>query len=340
MRIIDHQSKFIRYFDHLDPPFYFCNFQSTFDHLFRHAEMTADRDRSQRIIHAERSRNVDLHIKIHQPRHMIGNAEISRSADKSGIHRPQIIFLLKSKRLHFAGCLFEHIFKPRIVSVGDSKLTLFEQQSLTAFVIFKIRMLVRADVVFSQIGENPDLKRNAGCPVQHQPLRGYFHHNRVTSGFHHLGKIFLDRVRFRRRICRRDMFLSDDRLDRSDQSYLASDLFEDRPDHIGCCRLPLCPGDPDDLQLICRIAEICRRHQSQCIPGVLHADHGHIPGHFHLFFHDQRRRALIRNFRRETMSVRYRAADTYKHTARLYFPRVIDQRCDRNILCSLYHFIF
>ena len=52
----------------------------------------------------------------------------------------------------------------------DSGFALAEQKSLARGILLKRRMLIRTDVIRGQVGENPDLKQDAGCPVQHQRL--------------------------------------------------------------------------------------------------------------------------------------------------------------------------
>ena len=86
-------------------------------------------------------------------------------------------------------------------------------------------MFIRTDMIFSEIRKNTDLKRNSRRSVKHKSLRGTFHNNTVAAFFNHLCKVLLDRKRFRRRICRRDLPISDDRFDRTDKSYFMSDTF-------------------------------------------------------------------------------------------------------------------
>ena len=117
-------------------------------------------------------------------------------------------------------------------------------------------MFIRADMISSEIRKNTDLKRNPCCPVEHQSLRRHLHDHAVTSFFYHLCKILMDRIGLRCRIGCRDLFLSDDRLDRSDQSDLMSCLLQNRLDHISGRRLSLCTGNSHNLQLLCRIPKI------------------------------------------------------------------------------------
>ena len=51
-------------------------------------------------------------------------------------------------------------------------------------------------------------------------------------------------------------WVSDDRLDRSDQPDLMSCLLQNRLDHISGRRLSFCTGNSHNLQLLCRIPKI------------------------------------------------------------------------------------
>ena len=192
----------------------------------------------------------------------------------------------------------------------------------------------------AQIGENADLKRNARRTVEHQALRRHFHNHAVASFFHHLRKILLDRIGLRRRICGRDPFLPDDRLDGADQAHFISHAVKDRLDHVCGRRFPLRPGDPDYFQFLRRISEISRRHQRQRIPRIFHPDHGHMFRRFHIPLHNDRRRAFFCHVGDIFMPVGHGAADADKDRSCLHFSRIVDQRRYFNLIASLSHLIF
>ena len=144
-----------------------------------------------------------------------------------------------------------------VIHIDNAKLTLLEQQPFAVYIVFKTCVFCRSDVIRFNVRENTNLKRNACRPVQHQSLRRYFHHNTVASCFYHPVKIRLHGVGLRGRIGRRDMLLSDDRLDRSDQSDFVSRTFQDGSDHIRGRGLAFCSGDTDHFHFFRRIIKIC-----------------------------------------------------------------------------------
>ena len=62
--IIDHQSKLIRYLDHLDTPLTLATLESFDDVLLRYPEMTADCNSCQGIVDTELTWNVDLYWEV------------------------------------------------------------------------------------------------------------------------------------------------------------------------------------------------------------------------------------------------------------------------------------
>ena len=174
-------------------------------------------------------------------------------------------------------------------------------------------------MVFPQVGKYPDFKRNSCRAVKHQSLGRHFHYHTVASCFRHFCKIFLNGVGLRGRIRRRNMFLADNRLDGADQADFVPHSVQNGFDHIGCCGLSLCTCDSDNFHLICRIAEIRRRHQRQSVPGVFYADHSHLFRNVHLVLHYKSRRAFCRHIRGVAVSVGDSPADADKHRPFLRF---------------------
>ena len=195
-------------------------------------------------------------------------------------------------------------------------------------------------MVMAQIGENPDLKRDSRGTIQHQPLRRDFHYHTVAAFFYHFRKIFLNGIRFRCGIRCRNVFLTDNCLDGSDQSYFMPYGFQNRTDHISRSGLALGSGNSDDFQFFCRITEICCGSQCQSVTGIFHLDHRNSFRYFHLFFHDQCRSSFFRYFFGISMTVGYCAADADKDRTGCCFSGIIDQSLYLCLCRSLYHFIF
>ena len=302
--------------------------------------MPAYRDGGQGVVHTEFSRDIDLHIEVHQSGHMVLNSQVSRSGDMFYIHRPKIGLLGEPEGLHPAGGSPEHIGKPLVVHVADADPALLEQQPLAPFVIFKVLVLIRSDMVFPQIGENADLKGDPRRPVKHKPLGGNFHDHTVAASLHHLGKIILDGVGFRRGVAGRDRTVSDQGLDGADQPHLVSHFLQNRLHHISGGGLPLGPGNADHLQLLRRISVVSGRHQRQCIPGVFHLDQGQPFRRLHFPLHDHCNSAFFRRLPHIGVPVGNRAFDTDKHAAFPYIPGIVVDLPDFYPGIPLNHLIF
>ena len=148
-------------------------------------------------------------------------------------------------------------------------------------------MLVGTDMIRFQIRENTVIEHKALRTVQHQRLRGYFHHNRIQSCLHHTGKILLQQIGFRGGIVGMDMFVSNDHFDGSHQSHFIAGIFQNGLYQIGGRCLTFGTRDTDDFQLFCRMAEPGRRNKCHGISGIRYFDHRHIHilWQFHVFLH-------------------------------------------------------
>ena len=147
-------------------------------------------------------------------------------------------------------------------------------------------------------------------------------------------------IRFRCRIRCRNHFLSDNGLNGSDQSYFMSDSLQNGFDHIGRGRLSFCPCNSNNVQLLCRIAEISGRSKCECVPCVFHTDHSHSRRCLYILLHDHGFCSFFCHISYILMSVWDSAADAYKHRSFFYFTGVIDQCCNFNLVTPLYYFIF
>ena len=204
----------------------------------------------------------------------------------------KVCLLREPKSLHFARGILKYVFIPSVIHIGNSQIALCKQDPFAAFVIFEVLMLVRADMILPQVRKDSNLKLDAGCPVKHQALGGNFHNHAVASGFHHLRKILMDRIRLRRRIVRRDGLIPDNCLNGADQAYFVAHSLQDRLDHVCGRSLALRPGNTDDLQLFGGISEVGGGHKRQGVPGIIHVNHRKPFWRFYRAFHDHCRGPL------------------------------------------------
>ena len=153
--------------------------------------MTADGNGCQRIVHAEFAGHRYFHIKIHQTGHMEGHSQFSGLVHQLPVFGPQHAVFSHTEALQCTGMFLRHCLPVFIVTVDDSHLALFEQQSLTVQIFLKACMLVGTDMIRLQICKNTVIEYKSLGTVQHQRLGGYFHNYRIQSGIHHAGKILL-----------------------------------------------------------------------------------------------------------------------------------------------------
>ena len=170
MGIIYHKRERIRDFYHLDPPLYFCSFESFLDIFHTDSEMTADGNGSQRIVDTEFAGKIDLHRKIHKSFRLIGNSQRAFSCNEMQIFCTKISLLTETESFQPAGMALQHFFQMFIVSIHDPHSALFEQHTLAADIVLKIFVFIRADMIRFNIGKNTQIKNKTRCPVEHQPL--------------------------------------------------------------------------------------------------------------------------------------------------------------------------
>ena len=201
-------------------------------------------------------------------------------------------------------------------------------------------MLVRSDMIFSKVGENTNLKFNSRRTVQHQALGRHFHHNTVAAFFHHLCKILMDGKGFRSRIICRNRFITNQRLNGTNQSHLMADSFQNRFHHIGCGCLSLGSCNSNHFQFLCRISKISGWHQSQRISGIIYMDDRHSFRRLYRAFHNHGCCSFCRHIFHIRMSVWNRSADTDKDASRASFSGIVHQLRHFYIRAPLHHFIF
>ena len=253
---------------------------------------------------------------------------MSLSVCKLQVLCAQVGFFRHAVGFQTAGVLLCNKLPVHIVTVCNPDAALFKQQTLTMRIFFKAPMLVRSDMIRLQICKNTEIEYKALGPVEHQRLRGNLHYNGITARFHHFGKIFLQKIRFRRRIDRVNMRVSDDYFNGSDQSYLSSRIFQDGFYQISGRRLTLRSGDADRRQFFCRMVKPRRRYEREGIAGILHPDQGRFRLFRKLYFlgHDNRSRFFLCSLCGSLMSVKICPLDTDKQTAFYNFSGVINDR--------------
>ena len=124
-------------------------------------------------------------------------------------------------------------------------------------IVVHIFMFIFPNMVFCKVCKNSIIKFKSTCSMKHQCLRRYFHNNIFQSCVRHLTERFLYDIRFWCCIDGWNSLISDDCLNRSDQSCLLSCMFEDYTDHIRCCCLSFGSCDTDRCQLFCWISKVC-----------------------------------------------------------------------------------
>ena len=227
-----------------------------------------------------------------------------------------------------------------IIHIDDTKLTLLEQQSFAVHIVLKTCMFCRSDVIRLDVCENTDFKWNTCRPVQHQPLRRHFHDNTVASSLCHFCEIRLNCVRFRSRIHCRNVFISNDRFNRADQTNLMTCPFQNGFDHIRRCGFSLCSGNTDHFHFFRRIIKICSRDQCHRIAAVCHFDDCHILRNFYFILHNQDFCPFGDHIGCVFVSVRNGSFDAEKQRSLFCFSGVIDKICHLDIYRAIYTFIF
>ena len=206
--------------------------------------------------------------------------------------------------------------------------------------MLKISVLIWSYMIRLNICENSEIKHKSLCSVKHQTLGGHLHYHAVAASFHHLMKILLYHIRFRSRICRRNYFVSDDRLDRTDQTNLVSCVFQNRLYHVCGRRLSFCSCNSDCFQLFCRVAEIGGRNKRHRIACIFYKNYRNIFRRFCLFLHNESFRSLFDHIGDKLMSVHNSAPDTDKHGAFLCLSGIVGNGSHLPLHISLQACIF
>ena len=164
----------------------------------------------------------------------------------------------------------QYHIKMLIIHIRDSMTALAEQHPFACCVFFKACMLIGPDMIRRQIGKDADLKWNTGSTMHHQSLGRYFHDADLAACLHHLCKIFLHKIGFRRSVAGRNMSITDNGLNGSDQSHLVSSMLQNSFYHKCSSGLSLGSCDSDHFQLLRRMIKIrCGQHGKR-ITAVLH----------------------------------------------------------------------
>ena len=153
--------------------------------------MTADGNGCQRIVHTEFAGHGYFHSKIHQTGHMEGHSQFSGLVHQLPVLGPQHAVLSHAEALQCTGMSLRHYLPVFIVTVNDSHLALFEQQTLAMQIFLKACMFIWTDMIRLQICKNAVIEYKSLGAVKHQCLGRYFHNYRIQSGIHHAGKILL-----------------------------------------------------------------------------------------------------------------------------------------------------
>ena len=264
-------------------------------------------------------------MEIHQSGHIKGDAEMSLSVCKLQVLCAQVGFFRHAVGFQTAGVLLCNKLPVHIVTVCNPDAALLKQQTLTMRIFFKAPMLVRSDMIRLQICKNTEIEYKALGPVEHQRLRGNLHYNGIAARFHHFGKIFLQKIRFRRRIDRVNMRVSDNNFNGSDQSYLSSRIFQDGFYQISGRRLALRAGDAHEAHLPLRMIKERLADSRHCRAAVAHQHLRHV----HIVqeaFHYQCHAAILHRLRGILMRIKMCAGKAEEDAVFGLFPAVGTQR--------------
>ena len=126
------------------------------------------------------------------------------------------------------------------ICIKNSNFALLKQKRLTAKIICKILVLIWTDMVRLDIGKNTNIKLKTCCSVKHQTLRRNLHNHAVAACLYHFCKVFLNQIRLRCGIGRRNFLLADNGFNGSDKSCFMTGIFQNGLYKIGCGCFSFC----------------------------------------------------------------------------------------------------
>ena len=212
-----------------------------------------------------------------------------------------------------------------IIYIDNPHPALAKQHALACHIFLKARMFIRADMIRLQVCKNTDVKQKAAYTVHHKSLRRYLHNTGIAACLYHSAEIFLYKIGFWCRICRRDMLITDYRFYRTDQADFRACAFKDRFDHIRRSRLSLRAGNADCPKLPGRMAEPRSRKLSQRKPRIFYQHCRHARRDTDLSFYNYGCRLFFSCLSDTVMPVKRGTAYAYKYTSGHNLSGIVDQ---------------
>ena len=152
--VIDKKSELIADLYHLDPASDVYLKERLLDLLRSYAEVSADRDRAERVVNAEAAGSRYFRAEFHKAFDIKRYAKFARLFDQSEVLRVQIRGRCKTVRLYTAGMTVADPLIIGIVRVEDANFALPEQKTLAIEIIVEVLVLIGTDVVGRQVGED------------------------------------------------------------------------------------------------------------------------------------------------------------------------------------------
>ena len=178
-------------------------------------------------------------------------------------------------------------------------------------------------MVHAEVRKHADVKCDAVHALHFKPLRRHFHHGSLQTLLNHSRKVILQIVRLGRRVRRRQMLISDDILDRPDQSARNSRFLKRFSYHERRRRLALRSGKPDHRKFLRRMPEPDRAHLRKRCPVVVRPYYGNSIGNRHFLCDAYGSGSCLNCFLNEFMAVAFRTDDAYKQISCLQLSCVI-----------------
>ena len=153
--------------------------------------MPADRDGAEGIVDTEAPGRGNMRVERQHSLRIKGDPQLTGCVDQLDIFRAQIIAHPKAESLHRTGMTLQDPCAVRVISVENAGPALAEKKALTVKVIFKISVLIGADMIRGKVCKNPQVKNESCGPVKHQGLGGDLHDDCLHTAVRHLAEASL-----------------------------------------------------------------------------------------------------------------------------------------------------
>ena len=192
-----------------------------------------------------------------------------------------------------------------------------------------------------QIGKNTQIKHKSLGSVHHKSLGRNLHNHCITTGLNHLCKIFLQNIRLRCCVKRRDFLLTDNGFNGAHQTNLHTGIFQNGFHHIGGRSFAFGSCDTDDLHFIGRMIKISRRNKSHGIAGIFYFNYGYITALRRLYIlgYHKADSTFFNHFRCHRVTVKISAFNADKKCSRRYLTGIIAHCSNFSVYTAAYTLI-